>query len=211
AGVAGGLLAMSNETANYNIFSTTVSAQVVLHTFVGGSTVFFGPIIGASVLTLFTFVASGATEAWMLYQGILFVLVMLFAPRGIGGVVHDHVVQRHELPWRRLAGPYAAAGAGGTLVTLAAVFVIQSLETVLSRDYAAALRRTGEYEAYAQFGLEWDPLSPVTWVFPLLLFVPGVYVLRRAFARISRLWSAEPDDDPGAEAAGGGLAKEERT
>ncbi|MBA1149645.1 branched-chain amino acid ABC transporter permease, partial [Ectothiorhodospiraceae bacterium WFHF3C12] len=32
AGVAGGLLAMSNETANYNIFSTTVSAQVVLHT-----------------------------------------------------------------------------------------------------------------------------------------------------------------------------------
>src|SRR5690606_9395797 len=44
SGVAGGLLAVSNETANYSLFSTYMSAQVVLHTFVGGATVFFGPV-----------------------------------------------------------------------------------------------------------------------------------------------------------------------
>lgn len=195
AGVAGGLMAMSNETANYNVFSTGVSAQVVLHTFVGGSTVFFGPIIGACALTLFTFVASGATESWMLYQGIIFVLVMLFAPRGIGGVVQDHVLQRHSLPWRQLAAPYAVAAAGGVLVSVAGIFVIQSLETLFSREYAAAVRRSGEYEAFTQYGMDWDPFSPVTWVFPLVLFIPGIYILRRAFARISELWSAEEEAD----------------
>ncbi len=52
SGIAGALQAISNETANYSLFSSHVSAQVVLHTFVGGSTIFFGPALGAAVFTL---------------------------------------------------------------------------------------------------------------------------------------------------------------
>ncbi len=87
SGIAGALLAVSNETANYSLFSTHISAQVVLHTFVGGSTVFFGPAVGASIFTLFAFYISEVTRTWLLYQGLIFVLVMLYAPQGIGGSV----------------------------------------------------------------------------------------------------------------------------
>lgn len=201
SGVAGGLMALSNETANYNVFSTQVSAQVVLHTFVGGSTVFFGPIIGACVLTLFTFVVSGATHSWMLYQGIVFVLVMLFAPNGIGGVIQAHIAQRHTLPWKRLARPYAVATLGGVLVALATIFVVQSLEILLSREYAAAVARTGEYADYRVFAMQWGALNPFTWLFPLILLIPGLYLLRHSFARIRALWNDDNGPDHAAPAA----------
>ncbi|MBL7251819.1 branched-chain amino acid ABC transporter permease [Alcanivorax marinus] len=197
SGVAGSLMAISNETANYSVFSTQVSALVVLHTFVGGSTIFFGPIVGACVLSLFTFVVSGVTHSWMLYQGIIFVLVMLFAPKGIGGVIQAHIEQRHSLPWKRLAAPYALATLAGLMVACATVFVVQSLEIVLSREYAAAVARTGEYAPYTVFGLEWRVFHPLTWLFPLLLLVPGLYMLRRAFARIQTLWDNDESDDDG--------------
>ena len=197
SGVAGSLMAISNETANYSVFSTQVSALVVLHTFVGGSTIFFGPIVGACVLSLFTFVVSGVTHSWMLYQGIIFVLVMLFAPKGIGGVIQAHIEQRHALPWKRLAAPYALATLAGLMVACATVFVVQSLEIVLSREYAAAVARTGEYAPYTVFAREWQVFHPFTWLFPVLLLVPGLYLLRRAFARIQTLWDKDDDDDNG--------------
>ena len=197
SGVAGSLMAISNETANYSVFSTQVSALVVLHTFVGGSTIFFGPIVGACVLSLFTFVVSGVTHSWMLYQGIIFVLVMLFAPKGICGVIQAHIEQRHALPWKRLATPYALATLAGLMVACATVFVVQSLEIVLSREYAAAVARTGEYAPYTVFAREWQVFHPFTWLFPVLLLVPGLYLLRRAFARIQTLWDKDDDDDNG--------------
>lgn len=207
AGIAGGLMAMSNETANYSIFSTHISAEVVLYTFVGGSTVFFGPIIGASVFTLFGFVVSGATNAWLLYQGLIFVLVMLYAPNGIGGLIQAHIDQRHRLPWARLPLPYATLAVGGGLLSLAAVFFIQSFEHVLSDRYQAAVSRTGEWPEYHLLGASWEPLSPVTWLIPLVLFVPGVFLVRKATAHLRELWEepgADVDQAAAAPVAGGG-------
>lgn len=201
AGIAGGLMAMSNETANYSIFSTHISAEVVLYTFVGGSTVFFGPIIGASIFTLFGFVVSGATNAWLLYQGLIFVLVMLFAPKGIGGLIQAHIDQRHRLPWARLPLPYAVLAGGGVFMSLAVVFFIQSFEHVLSNRYQAVVARTGEWPDYHLFGASWDPLSPVTWLVPLILFVPGVIIVRKAAACIHEMWEGQGADVDKSEAA----------
>ncbi len=83
------------------------------------------------------------------------------------------------------------------MVACATVFVVQSLEIVLSREYAAAVARTGEYAPYTVFGLEWRVFHPLTWLFPLLLLVPGLYMLRRAFARIQTLWDNDESDDDG--------------
>ncbi len=196
AGVAGGLMAMSSETANYNVFSVHTSAQVVLHTFVGGSTLFLGPLLGASLLTLFTFLVSEMTRAWLLYQGILFILVMLFAPTGIGGVVHAHIVNAGRLPWRRLALPYAAAGAGGALAATGVVFLVQTLEHVFSQSYRAAVARNGVWETVTVFGQSWDPLNPVTWLVPLAIFAAGLAVVLKVRPVIARLWSEESSPPP---------------
>jgi zinc protease len=58
AGVAGALLAVANEATNYTIFGTAASANVVLQTFIGGAGTFFGPALGAAVMTFFGRVTS---------------------------------------------------------------------------------------------------------------------------------------------------------
>ena len=89
-GVAGALLAITNEATNYTIFSAQASANVVLQTFIGGAGTFFGPALGAAIMTFFARVMSDLTRSWLLYQGVVFVIVMLFAPDGIGGLISLH-------------------------------------------------------------------------------------------------------------------------
>jgi len=48
SGIAGGLQVISSETANYGLFGLKVSSDVVLHAYVGGVTLFFGPVAALS-------------------------------------------------------------------------------------------------------------------------------------------------------------------
>ncbi len=187
SGIAGGLLVLSNETANYNIFSSHVSAQVVLHTFVGGSGVFLGPILGAGLLTLFGYLVSEMTRAWLLYQGAVFVLVMLFLPQGLGGGLADLWRNRARIPWRRAAPFIGTSVAGGLVTAGGAVFLVQMLEGVCGAAYRAAVERTGSWEPVAVLGGQWDPLAPVTWLVPLAAVGSGLFLLvrgRRALAAL---------------------------
>lgn len=189
SGVAGALLAISNETANYSLFSLHVSAQVVLHTFVGGSTVFLGPAVGASIFTLFAFFVSDVTRSWLLYQGIIFVLVMLYAPLGIGGVVQAHVQHWSRLRWADLAPAYALSGAVAACLAGAVVFLVEAFEVIFSTDYAAARRRLdGAWPPFELFGFEWHVFSPITWIIPALLAAAGLLMLPAARRMLREAW-----------------------
>jgi branched-chain amino acid transport system permease protein len=190
SGVAGALLAVSNETANYSLFSVHMSAQVVLHTFIGGSTVFLGPVAGACVLTLFAFLVSDATRSWLLYQGLIFVLVMLYAPQGIGGLIEVHMRHRTRLRWSELAPAYALAGTAGACLAGAAVFLVEAFHILFSPAYAAARRRLdGAWPPFELLGLQWEVLSPLTWSVPILLAAAGLVLLPRAGRRLREAWS----------------------
>jgi branched-chain amino acid transport system permease protein len=94
AGFAGGLFAMAQSGAFVQIMSLQWSGVVVLMTLIGGGFVsFWGPVIG----TVFFFVARdllGAyTETWLLWYGLIFMLVVMFKPEGIAGMWQD-LVQR---------------------------------------------------------------------------------------------------------------------
>jgi branched-chain amino acid transport system permease protein len=196
SGIAGGLLAVANESANYNIFSVHTSSQVVLATFVGGSTVFLGPIVGAFLLALFSFAVSDATHSWLLYEGIVFVLVILYAPNGIAGVIQSHLDQRHTLPWPKLWLPYLTALVASVFLLIATIFTIQSVEIVFSEQYRNISASTGRFANYPLFGTTWNPFSPVTWLFPAVLFIASIIILRRSFARINQLWAGDSDNEP---------------
>jgi branched-chain amino acid transport system permease protein len=190
SGVAGALLAVSNETANYSLFSVHVSAQVVLHTFIGGSTVFLGPVVGACVLTLFAFLVSDATRSWLLYQGLVFVLVMLYAPLGIGGLIEAHTRHWSRLRWSDLAPAYALAGTVGACLAGAVVFLVETLQIVLSPAYAAARHRLdGGWPPFGLLGLQWQVISPLTWSLPVLLAATGLLLLPRARRLLRDAWS----------------------
>ena len=196
AGIAGGLLAMSQETANYNIFSMAISSQVVLQTFVGGSTLFLGPVLGAAVLTVFTFLISEMTRAWMLYQGLLFVLIMLFAPNGIAGVIQLHIDARDRLPWARLTGPYALATAAGAVATTGLVMLVHYAELIFADAYRARVARDGLWEPVSAFGIDWNPLNPVTWLVPVALIVLGILGILKMRGPIAQLWATPANIPP---------------
>jgi branched-chain amino acid transport system permease protein len=173
-GVAGALLAIANEATNYTIFSAQASASVVLQTFIGGAGTFFGPALGAAVMTFFARVTSDLTRSWLLYQGMIFVLVMLFVPEGIGGLLSTHARRLRATAVRHLALPYLVCLVAGLLVALGVVFVVESVHVVMSDAYAV-LRRAhgGALVPYPLFGRAFDPRSPWTWALPAISIVAG--------------------------------------
>nr|WP_274858359.1 branched-chain amino acid ABC transporter permease [Phaeobacter sp. PT47_59] len=194
-GVAGALQAVSNETANYAVFGAHVSSQVVLFTYVGGATLFLGPVFGAVAFSLFAFLVSDLTRSWLFYQGLIFVLVMLYAPTGIGGAVTQWLHQPRARIRAQLAGPALWVAFGGLGITCGVVFLTEAVSVLFGLDYANLKRGAETLPDFALMGLNWAPLSPLTWGLPLGILAGGIFALRRG---VRRLADTEPTSDTNA-------------
>lgn len=108
AGLAGGLLALTQESAYPNVMSLHASGFVVMMTLLGGGFVsFWGPIVGAALFILARDVLGAATEAWLLWYGLLFIVVMLFEPEGVVGA-YRRMVRFFVRPANRQPAPKVA-------------------------------------------------------------------------------------------------------
>ncbi|MFC5499866.1 branched-chain amino acid ABC transporter permease [Caenimonas terrae] len=87
AGISGGLAALNFEIVTSEVVSGTRSGAYLLFTFLGGATFFFGPIIGAIVLVLANVLLSELTKAWLLYLGLVFLFMVMYAPGGIASLI----------------------------------------------------------------------------------------------------------------------------
>lgn len=88
SGLAGGLFSMAQASAFPDVMSLHNSGYVVMMTLVGGGLVsFWGPVIGAVVFFLARDVIGAFTTAWMLWFGLLFVVLVLFKPEGLAGLL----------------------------------------------------------------------------------------------------------------------------
>jgi branched-chain amino acid transport system permease protein len=181
AGVAGGLLAMNNEAANYVLFDVRLSAEVVLNSYIGGVGVFFGPALGAAVMTFFGYAVSDLTRAWLLYQGIIFVLVMMFMPTGLSGIVAWWRNSKHAAG--TLMAYLSCWCLGVLLVAVAVVFTVELLQRALATDYQALLVSGQAWPGIVLFGHEWHPGGWLTWTLPLALLCAGGGVLKSTTAR----------------------------
>jgi branched-chain amino acid transport system permease protein len=85
-GLAGAMFALSNGYASPNLLAWITSGEVIVMAVLGGSGTLFGPMIGASVFVVFEEELSSLVPWWRLLLGSLFVLVVLFVPRGIVSV-----------------------------------------------------------------------------------------------------------------------------
>ena len=189
AGVAGALLAIANEATNYTVFSAQASANVVLQTFIGGAGTFFGPALGAATMTFFARVTSDLTRSWLLYQGLMFVIVMLFVPDGIGGLIATHSRRLRATAVRHLVLPYLLCLTVGVLLAVGVVFVVESVHVVLSDAYAVMRRaHGGALVSYPLFGRQFDPLSPWTWAIPAVALLAGAALLPLARRLTSTGW-----------------------
>jgi branched-chain amino acid transport system permease protein len=98
SGLAGGLFAMAQLAAFPDVMSLHQSGYVVMMTLVGGGLVsFWGPVVGVFVFLIARDVIGALTNAWMLYFGLLFMVIVLFRPEGIAGAVTAMFQKRSEI------------------------------------------------------------------------------------------------------------------
>ena len=91
AGLAGGLMAASQESAYPDVMSVHSSGFIVMATLIGGGTVsFWGPVWGALVFVVARDLLGALTETWLLWYGLLFMGVVLFQPEGIAGAFQHY-------------------------------------------------------------------------------------------------------------------------
>ncbi len=87
AGISGGLGTLNFEIVTAEVVGAGRSGAYLLFTFLGGATFFFGPIIGAVLMVLAFVLFSEFTKAWLLYLGLIFLFMVMYAPGGVASLI----------------------------------------------------------------------------------------------------------------------------
>jgi branched-chain amino acid transport system permease protein len=85
--LAGTLYALLNNFVDPRALYWTQSGDFVIMAVLGGMRSFWGPLIGAAIFVYLQDKVSSMTENWMSFVGLFFVLVVLFFPRGVLGII----------------------------------------------------------------------------------------------------------------------------
>ncbi|MCP4361363.1 MAG: branched-chain amino acid ABC transporter permease [Chloroflexi bacterium] len=88
AGLAGMLLVHFFRHASPDNLYWTISGQVIVMVVIGGAGTLTGPILGAALVRLFPLLVSSYTERWETLEGMVFILFVIYAPKGIMGLLH---------------------------------------------------------------------------------------------------------------------------
>jgi len=86
---AGALYALLNNFADPSNLYYVMSGNIVIMAVLGGIRAFWGPLLGAAVFVVLQDYLSSVTTNWMSFVGLLFVLVVLFFPRGLLGFARN--------------------------------------------------------------------------------------------------------------------------
>jgi branched-chain amino acid transport system permease protein len=86
AGIAGALYAYYNRFVGPEYLYVIQSAEALIMVILGGAGTLLGPAIGAALIVFLEDFVSTMTEHWVLVLGVIYVLVTLFAPRGLVGL-----------------------------------------------------------------------------------------------------------------------------
>jgi branched-chain amino acid transport system permease protein len=95
AGLSGGLLVYLNRFVSPDVLRISLSAEALLMVLLGGSGTLIGPVIGAASVVLLGNIVSSYMERWVLILGIIYVVVVMFTPKGILGLINKIRLKSH--------------------------------------------------------------------------------------------------------------------
>jgi branched-chain amino acid transport system permease protein len=182
AGLAGGLAALNDEIVTAGNMSGEASSAVLVMTFIGGVGTFWGPVIGAVLITFLSVALSTVTDAWQLYSGLLFVAMVIWAPGGLSGILLAHAPLLRAGLLRRLAPSYLAT-LPGLVLALAGTIGLAELGFRLQ-----AVRNGASPRPF--LGLPADPQTAAPWLAAALVFLAGAWLLRRTMPAARASWQA---------------------
>ena len=125
AGISGGLAALNFEIVTSEVVSGYRSGAYLLFTFLGGATFFFGPIIGAVLMVLAFVLLSEFTKAWLLYLGLIFLFMVMYAPGGVASLIMMNLRVAAFGHLRKLWVSYLALALTAGVVLLGAAVMIE--------------------------------------------------------------------------------------
>jgi branched-chain amino acid transport system permease protein len=126
AGVGGALGAINFEiVTGADSVSVVRSGSYLLFTFLGGATFFFGPIIGAVLLVLASVLLSELSKAWLLYLGLVFLFMVMYAPGGIASLIMMNLRLAKYGKLRGIISAYLALGGTALVAVLGAAAMIE--------------------------------------------------------------------------------------
>ena len=126
AGIGGGLAAINFEiVTGADSVNVLRSGGYLLFTFLGGATFFFGPIIGAVLLVFASVLLSELSKAWLLYLGLVFLFMVMYAPGGIASLIMMNLRLAKFGKLRGLWPSYLALGGTALVALLGAAAMVE--------------------------------------------------------------------------------------
>jgi len=182
AGISGGLSALNFEIVTSEVVGGPRSGAYLLFTFLGGATFFFGPIIGAIMMVLAFVLLSEFTKAWLLYLGLIFLFMVMFAPGGIASLIMMNLRVATYGKLKQLLLNYLVLAVTGlvTLLGLAAM-----IEMVYHLQLNAALGSELRF-----VGITLNAASLKSWLGSALVMLVGAGLFELARRRFARKWGA---------------------
>ena len=127
AGIAGGLGALNFEIVTAEVVGAGRSGAYLLFTFLGGATIFFGPIIGGILMVLASVLLSEFTKAWLLYLGLIFLFMVMYAPGGVASLIMMNVRVAAFGLLKRVLGSYVLLALFGVVMFAGAGAMIEMM------------------------------------------------------------------------------------
>ncbi len=185
AGISGGLSCINFEIVSAENVSAIRSGGVLLATFIGGIPFFFGPVLGALVFVFFVVALSGFTKAWLLYLGLFFLAMVLYAPGGLASLLLMQIPVIRARRFGELVAPYLLA-CGAALIALAGLVGIVEMVYRLSEQGASTVLTAFDWSFDAKSAMPWG-------VFGLMLG-GGLLALRYAARMVGERWDSIQSD-----------------
>jgi branched-chain amino acid transport system permease protein len=181
AGIGGALAAINFEIVNASdSLSAARSGGYLFFTFLGGATFFFGPMIGAVLLVLASVLLSEVTKAWILYLGLIFLFMVMYAPGGIASLIMMNVRVAAHRKLHRLWGWYAA-------LTATALVMLAGLAALIELIYHLQLE-SGSGSTLRFLGMTLDTQSVLSWLGALAVAGVGAAMFEAVRRRFALEW-----------------------
>jgi branched-chain amino acid transport system permease protein len=181
AGISGGLAAIQFEIVTAEVVGPVRSGGYLLFTFLGGATFFFGPIIGGVLMVLAFVLFSEITKAWLLYLGLIFLFMVMYAPGGIASLIMMNLRVAAFGRLRELWVSYLAM-AGSALVMLAGAGAL--IEMVYHLQLSTAMGDT-----VAFLGVPLDTTRADSWFGGAFVMLTGLGIFELVRRHFMRHWA----------------------
>jgi len=186
AGIAGGLGALNFEIVTAEVVGTGRSGAYLLFTFLGGATFFFGPILGGILMVLAFVLLSEITKAWLLYLGLVFLFMVIYAPGGLAGLIMANVRVAKAGALRQLLPIYAG-------MALTCLLMLAGAGALVEMIYHQQLNSSiGAQLPFA--GMVLDTQDSATWFVCLAMAALGFVGFEWLRQRFVPLWAQVQTD-----------------